>query len=401
MLLTMREHTRIKVIEQVLGGHCDVRQAATSLRRSVRTIYRYMVRYQTRQEAGLRHGNRGREPWNKMDVKSRERVVGLARGVYADINDQHLSELLAEREKLFVSRQTLRRWLRASGIGPKRKRRGRKFRQRRVRKEAFGMMLQIDASEHDWLQGRGPWLTLVAAKDDATGYTWARFVRAETTWAYFNLMKTIFGKEGLPISLYSDRHSIFFVHREPTVIEQLRNQRPNTQFGRAMNELGIECIPAYSAPAKGRIERVFGVYQDRLVVMLRLAGAKTEEEANRVLADFLPEYNRRFTVPARLSVSAFRKAPPKPKLDRILCLKETRTVNKDNTISFEGLILQIPQKERWRSFARERVEVFQLRDGSLEIVRKDECVARFSAEAVTRWAKTRHDQKPSNLKEAA
>lgn len=401
MLLTMKEHTRIKVVEQVLGGHCDVEKAAASMRHSVRTIYRYMVRYQTGQEAGLRHGNRGREPWNKIDQKVRERVLALARGIYTDVNDQHLSELLAEREKLFVSRQTLRKWLRASGIGPKRKRRGRKFRQRRVRKEAFGMMLQIDASEHDWLEGRGPRLTLVAAKDDATGYTWARFVRAETTWAYFDLMKTIFGKEGLPVSLYSDRHSIFFVHREPTIIEQLRNQKPNTQFGRAMTELGIECIPAYSAPAKGRIERVFGVYQDRLVVTLRLAGAKTEEEANRVLADFLPPYNKRFTVPARSTVSAFRKAPPKRQLDRILCLKETRTVNKDNTISFEGLILQIPQKERWKSFARERVEVFQLRDGSLEIMRKGECVAKFRDEAVTRLARTRHNQKPSTLKEVA
>lgn len=263
------------------------------------------------------------------------------------------------------------------------------------------MMLQIDASEHDWLEGRGPWLTLVAAKDDATGYTWAQFVGAETTWAYLDLMGSVFRKQGLPVSLYSDRHSIFFVHREPTMIEQLRNKKPNTQFGRAMNELGVECIPAYSAPAKGRIERVFGVYQDRLVVMLRLAGAKTLEAANCVLADFLVEYNRRFTVPARSGISAFRQAPSKRQLDRILCLKETRTVNNDNTISFEGLVLQIPQKERWRSFTRERVEVFQLKDGSLEIIRKGECVARFSADAITRLAKTRYNHKPPNLKEAA
>ena len=189
--------------------------------------------------------------------------------------------------------------LRKVGIPPKRKRRRVKYRKRRERKDAFGMMLQIDASPHDWLEGRGPWLTLVGAVDDATGYGWSRFVTAETTWAYLNLMREVISSHGLPLSLYSDRHSIFHPLREPTIIEQLKNIQPLTQFGRAMNELGITITKAWSPQAKGRIERFFGFLQDRLVVELRLAGAKSMEEANQVLDAFLPEYNRQFSYPCK------------------------------------------------------------------------------------------------------
>jgi len=197
-------------------------------------------------------------------------------------------------------------------------------------------------------------------------------------------MREIIFTQGIPFRLYSDRHSIFHALREPTIIEQLKNIQPLTQFGRAMEELGISITKAWSPQAKGRIERFFGILQDRLVVELRLAGAKSMEEANQVLDAFLPEYNRQFSYPPKTQGSVFRKAPPSHRLDRILCLKETRVVNKDHTISFEGLILQIPSSNKFHSIAKKHVDVLQLRDGSVEIMYKERTVAHFSPEAITR-----------------
>ena len=157
------------------------------------------------------------------------------------------------------------------------------------------MMLQVDGSPHDWLEGRGPELTLVGAIDDATSQVpGALFVEAETSWAYLKLFLGAFKKKGLPQSVYSDRHKIFFTDREPTIEEQLKAKRPRTQVGRALEELGITLIPAGSPQAKGRIERLWGTFQDRLVSELRLEGAKSKAEAQAVLDRYLPRHNRRF-----------------------------------------------------------------------------------------------------------
>lgn len=262
------------------------------------------------------------------------------------------------------------------------------------------MMLQLDGSPHAWLEDRGPWLTLVGAIDDATSHVWAHFEEAETTWAYFHLMEGVFSSHGLPTSLYSDRHTIFHILKEATIIEQLNNQRPLTQFGRGMEELGIRILKAWSPQAKGRIERLWRTFQDRLVVELRLAGVKTKEEANLFLEKFLPEHNRRFAVKPTQAGSFFRKPPSPSKLDRILCLKETRVVNKDHTISFDGLVLQIPPSSRWRSITGQKVQVLQMKDGSVEIVYKNLPVARFCPEAISRLV-TQHKPEKSQLKNAA
>lgn len=197
-------------------------------------------------------------------------------------------------------------------------------------------------------------------------------------------MRTIFLAAGVPLALYSDRHTIFHSPREPTIIEQLANQRPLTQFGRAMEELGVSIIKAYSPQAKGRIERQWGVFQDRLVVELRLAGARTLEDANRVLAGFLPDYNRRFRVAPRERTAVWRKSPAAHQLDRLLCLKEWRVVGRDHTISFDGLVLQLTSERKFFSLARQRVEVLQLRDGSVEVHHEQRTVTRFTAPAIAR-----------------
>ena len=271
MLLTMKEKNRIEVIQGVMDGRWGVEEAGRVLDRSVRQVYRMLTRLRTRGLKGLQHGNKGRRSPRRIDQAIRDRIVELAQGRFRDINDTHLSEILLREEKIKLSRQTLRRILRGAGIPAKLKRRCPKHRSRRERKEAFGMMLQIDGSPHDWLEGRGPWLTLIGAKDDATGFVWARFEEAETTWGYLNLMRDIFLSRGLPLSLYSDRHTIFHSPKEPTIVEQINNIRPLTQFGRAMEDVGITLIKAWSAPAKGRIENQWKTLQDRLVVELRLS----------------------------------------------------------------------------------------------------------------------------------
>lgn len=400
MLLTMQEKNRVEVIQAVMDGRIEVEEAGRGLNRSVRQVFRMMKRLREKGLEGLVHGNKGKKSPRKIKKAIRRKIVELARGKFSDINDTHLSEILLREEKIRVSRPTLRRLLREAGIAAKRKRRHPKYRSRRERKEAFGMMLQIDGSPHDWLGGRGPRLTLIGAKDDATSFVWARFEEAETTWGYMDLMKDVCSSQGLPLSLYSDRHTIFHSPKEATIVEQINNIRPLTQFGRAMDELGITIIKAWSAPAKGRIENQWKTFQDRLVVELRLAGAKTREEANRVLEGFLKDYNRRFCVVARKQAAVFRSSPSPSPLDRILCLKETRTVAKDHTISFEGLVLQIPPSRQFHSIARQKVQVLQLKDGSIEIAYKQQMVARFRPEAIQRLVEKNNDEK-SQLKKAA
>jgi len=232
------------------------------------------------------------------------------------------------------------------------------------------MLLQIDGSRHDWLQGRGPYLTLVAAIDDATGTVpYALFREQEDAQGYLLLLREIVRTKGIPLALYSDRHGIF--QRSPkepeTLEEQLGGERQPTQFGRALRELGIQPIFALSPQAKGRVERLFGTLQDRLVAEFRLAGASTLEEANHVLGDFLSRFNARFGVPAAQSGSAYRQPPPGLEMEGVLCFKYQRTVARDNTVRFAGHTLQIlPGLDR-TSYTHARVEVQERLDGSLVV----------------------------------
>jgi len=399
VLLTMKEMNRLRVLQGYMDGKMVVEEAARILKRSLRSVYRMLRKVREKGPEGILHGNRNKASPRRVPEAIRKKVIGLALGRYRDINDTHFCEILGEAEGVAIGRETLRGILRKEGIPSKRKVKRRKYRSRRERKEAFGMMLQLDASPHDWLQGRGPWLTLVGAKDDATGYVWAHFEEAETTWGYLDLMREVISTQGVPLSLYADRHSIFHTTREPTLIEQLKDVVPLTQFGRAMEELGISVMKAWTPQAKGRIERQWGVFQDRLVVELRLARANTLEQARELLKRFLKKYNHRFCRLPKQSAAVFRKAPAKAVLHNILCLKETRMVKKDHTVSFDGLVLQIPFCKRYPCIADRQVDVRQYRDGHLEITYRGSIVAVFSPGAIRRLLMTRSVQK--NMKMAA
>ena len=264
--LTEKEQKRAMVLSEVDRGEVRGREAAAILGMSLRHLRRVTAVYREQGVAGLAHGNRGRKPINAVGDELRQAVLDLACSKYAGFNQQHFTELLVEREDIRLSRSTVRSILLGYGIRSPKKRRPPKHRSRRDRYPKEGMLLQVDGSPHDWLQGRGPRMSLVGAVDDATGKVpYAVFREQEDSLGYFLLLKEIVGRHGIPLAIYHDRHSIFEVTRDEreraTTQEQLSGKAMLTQFGRLMTELDITPIPARSPQAKGRIERLWGTFK--------------------------------------------------------------------------------------------------------------------------------------------
>ena len=376
--MNKKEQNRLMVLNGVEVGKVTAREAAEVLGLSLHHVRRILAAYRKEGAAALAHGNQGRKPPNALDESLRRRVLELARSIYAGCNNQHFTELLAEREGIAVSRSLVRLILLEAGIKSPRRRRAPKHRSRRERHPREGMLLQTDDSHHDWLEGRGPYLTLTGAIDDATDKVpHALFRCEEDAQGYFLLLRQIVESYGIPVALYHDAHGIFErSKREPeTLEEQLEGRRKPTQFGRLMEELGIASITSRSPQAKGRVERLWGTFQDRLVNELRLAGASTLKEANQVLWDFLPRYNQRFAIPAKEAVSAYRQPPGGFNPDQVFCFKYCRTVGRDNVVRFGEHRLQIMPTNGRRSYVHARVEVDERMDGSLAVYYRGHCLA--------------------------
>jgi len=376
--LNRKEQRRLVVLNQVEAGRMRGREASEVLDLSLRHVRRLLAVYREEGAQALAHGNRGREPHNALDKGLRRRVSELAESTYAGCNNQHTTELLAEREGITLSRSSVRRILLGAGIRSPRKRRAPKHRSRRERYHKEGMLLQIDGSRHDWLEGRGPYLTLIGAIDDATGKVpYALFREQEDAQGYFLMLRQIVDSCGIPMALYHDGHGIFERSRgEPVSLEeQLEGRRKPTQFGRLMEELGITSILSRSPQARGRIERLWGTFQDRLTSELRLAGASTLDEANQVLWGFLPRYSQRFAVPAAQPGSAYLKPGEGLIPEEVFCFKYRRTVGPDNVVRFGEHRLQIVPANGRASYARARVEVHERMDGSLAVYYKGHCLA--------------------------
>lgn len=376
--LNKKEQKRLMVLNGVDRGELSVGQAAELLGLCLRHLRRMLARYRKEGAAALAHGNRGRKPHHATSEGIKEQVVTLAQTTYAGCNHQHLTELLYEREGIRLSRSTVRRILLRAGIRSPRKRRAPKHRRRRERYPVEGMLLQIDGSHDDWLEGRGPWLTLISAVDDATGKVpYGLFRDEEDTQGYILLLRHIVENQGIPEALYHDRHGIFERSRkEPESLEeQLAGKRQPTQFGRIMEELGITSIASHSPQARGRIERLWGTFQDRLKSELRIAGARTKEEANQVLWDFLPRFNRRFAVLPKEPGLAYRQPPEGLNPDEVLCFKYQRTVGADNVVRFGEHRIQIMPTNGRLSYARAKVEVHERMDGSIGVYYQGQCLA--------------------------
>jgi transposase len=368
--MTSREQQRAQVLTRLLVGELTIAEAARLMALSTRQVLRLRQGFERAGPAALVHGNRGRASVRRIDPELAARIVRLARTRYEGANDCHLAELLAEHEGITIARSTLQRLLRGAGVASPRKRRPPRHRGRRDRMPQAGMLLQADGSRHDWLEGRGPRLTLVGAIDDATGrMTAATFRDQEDTAGYLTVLRDTVRRYGVPLALYRDRHTLFETPRGSllTLEEQLADTRAPTQLGRALAELGITSIAARSPQAKGRIERAWGTFQDRLVTELRLAGAADRETANALLARFLPRFNRRFAVPPADPVPAWRALPPDTRIDRVCSLKYRRVVANDHTVRAGATILQLPPGPGRRGYAGRRVELQLHLDGRIAV----------------------------------
>ena len=382
--LNRAEQKRLYLLNQVIEGKLVARQAAELMNRSVRQVRRMVAEYRKRGASAVIHGNRGRPPANRMRRRIVNRVLQLARGRYLGFNQQHFSEMLAEREGMPMSRSSVRRILSKAGIASPRQRRVPEHRSRRERYAQEGMLVQIDGSPHRWLGPRAGQLSLLAAIDDATGKVLAGVFRPqEDAQGYFVLLRDIVEKQGCPLAVYRDRHGIFQrgKKRDQTIAEQLEDQPNRTQFGRLLSELGVESIPSYSPQSKGRIERLFGTFQDRLVSELRLAKVSTMDQANAMLVEFLPRYNRRFAVKSQLPGTVYRQLPTDQHLDTIFCFKYGRTVGMDNTVRFHQHRIQIHPDRHRSSYARARVEVQERMNGGLAVYYRGRCLATTDAPA--------------------
>jgi len=366
--LNNKEQKRLIVLNEVLSGRLTG-SAAELLGLSLRQTRRLLSAYRQAGAAGLAHGNRGREPANKVSPVVAEAVVRLAKDEYLDFNDSHFTEELGERHGIILSSSTVRRLRRAAGLGSPRKRRTPRHRRRRERYPQAGMLLQVDGSKHDWLEGRGPWLTLHAAIDDATSeVVWAVFREEEDATGYALLLHHISQSHGLPLALYADRHTIFQNPKEATLMEQLDGREPRTHLGRLLDELGIGLIPAYSPQAKGRVERLFQTLQDRLVKALRRAGATNTAQANAVLPAFLRRFNQRFRHSPAQPDSAYRPPLSLAQANERIHFTYWRTVANDHTISLFGHVLALPATPVRLNLAGRRLALHHRLDGRLAVV---------------------------------
>ena len=365
--LSQKELQRVAVISSCVKGDLACARAAALLGLTPRHVKRLKSRLRQGGEAALAHASRGRPSHRRLPQAVRDRILQLARTTYAGFNDQHLCEKLLEQEGFSLGRETLRRLLRSAGIGSPRKRRAPTHRQRRLARAREGEMLLLDASLHRWLEGRGPQLTLLGFLDDATRKVpVAEFFPTEDARGYFRLLQRLLRRYGVPLSFYGDRHGVFVRNDDHwSLEEQLAGRRQPTQFGRALEQLGVTYIAAHSPQAKGRIERLWGTFQDRLTSELRLAGANDLGTANRVLRRFLPDYNRRFARAPRDAQQAWRPVPEN--LDRICCFHHERSVSNDNVVQWDGRRFQIPPQPHRFSFAGAKVQLLESLEGKVAI----------------------------------
>jgi len=398
--MSQRQWKRLDVVERIGRGMLTMQEAAQVLGLSQRQVRRLRRAVEQRGAKGVVHGNTGRAPQHRVGEPVREQIVELRRKTYAGFNDQHFTEKLCEVEGVTISRASVQRLLRAAGIGPPRRRRPRKHRRRRDRKPQAGLMILWDGSRHEWLEQRGPMLCLMGAIDDATGelLPGAHFVEQECAAGYLRVLKVIAQEKGLPFSAYMDRHgSLKRNDAHWTLEEELRGVQDPTQVGRALAALDIEVIFALSAQAKGRVERLWGTLQDRLVSELRLAGATTVEHADAVLTAFRPDHNRRFAISPADATPAWRAVRRGTDLARICSFHYAATVLPDNTVRLGGMVIDVPPGPRKRSYAGARIAVHQFLDGSWRVYLGADLIATQAATTTTelRTLKRRRRRPPS------
>jgi hypothetical protein len=366
--LSMREIDRLRVIRDVLDRRILQREAAEQLRRSTRQVRRLCRRVAAQGTRGIRHGLRGRPSNHQLAIGLRARALKLVATHYHDFGPTFANEKLLERHGLELSTFALRQGMVKEGLW--RPRRHKPFhRAWRPRRSCVGELVQLDGSDHDWFEGRGPRCTLIPFVDDATSRVlFGRFAKSEDTLTLMRLAQAYLRRYGRPQAFYVDKDSIYKVNRQADVDEQLRDEQPMTQFTRAMNELGIEVICANSPQAKGRVERGFKTHQHRLVLELRLAGASSMDDGNRFLDQgYFDNHNARFAVEAANATDAHRKLLPEHRLEEILSLRTPRTIFNDYTFRHENKFFQVLEHQPVRVKPGDRVQVEVRLDGTMHL----------------------------------
>lgn len=367
MALSVKERDRLKVLHEVEQGHLKQGQGAEQLGMSERGFRKLLKRFRANSDGAVVHALRGRRSNRRLKEETAQRAVEAVRRQYPDFGPTLAVEYLAKDLKIQLSRETLRQLLIREGCWKAKPRQIREVHVWRPRRSCRGEMVQWDTSVHAWLEDRGPAKTyLIALIDDATSRLFARFVPADSTEHHMRVLWAYVERYGRPQAVYTDRASLF----QPTLAPGWKGAEPGpkteTQMGRAFRELGIEWIAAQSPQAKGRIERSFGTLQDRLVKGLRLAGAKTLEDANRYLEEeFLPEWDERFAVKADNDVDAHRPLGAVLKLESTLSWVEQRQVTNDYTVAWEAQRWQIPKEAVRPGLRRSMIRIEARLDGSL------------------------------------
>jgi len=363
IMATQEELKKLHVVRKALENSITQNQAAEMLDLSDRQVRRIAARIRLEGDEGVINRLRGK-PSNRA-LPGKCRVLKLFKAKYPDFGPTLASEKLLERDKVEVNDETLRLWLIKDGI-PYKKRKARPHRQWRERRHYFGEMVQMDGSDHDWLEARGPRLIFMGYIDDATGTPFGRFYEYEGTIPAMDSFKRYIERYGIPVSIYIDKHAAYKSKKKLSVEDELSNKDPLTQFTRALGELGVEVIYANSPQAKGRVERLFRTFQDRLLKELRLEKARTKDDANKVAERFLPKYAKRFSVKAACSDDLHRPIPKGLDLDKILCSREEHALRNDFTVAHDKKLYQVEDNTRAK-----KVMVEDKIDGSMLITYKD------------------------------
>ena len=361
--MSQRELSRLHVIRKAIEGLLKQKEAGELLSLCDRQIRRIIKKVRVEGDVGIIHKSSGKPSNRRLPKKIKDKAIRFYRDKLKGFGPTLASEKLAEMEGIEINKDTLRNWLIEAGDWEK-VRKSREHRQWRERKHNIGEMIQIDGSHHDWFEGRGPECVLMGYIDDATGKVYARFYEYEGTMPAMDSFKRYVKRYGIPISIYLDKHTTYKSPQKAAF--PLSDEEPLSQFERAMKELGVKVSHAHSPQAKGRIERLFRTFQDRVVKEMRLRGIKTIEEANKFLVNYLPLYNKKFAVKPKEKEDIHRDIPKGMNLDRILCIKTERTLRNDFTISHKGKLYQIQDKIK-----TQKVIVEERINGTMVVTHKD------------------------------
>jgi transposase len=366
--MSAKERDRLAVIRQVVAGELTQVRAGELLRLGVRQVKRLVSAFRRRGDRGLVSGKRGKPSNNRLDQSTIGRIETALRDRYADFGATFAAEKLSQHEGISVSKETVRLIQARLGLHIPRERRKKRVFQLRERRPRFGELIQIDGSVHDWLEGRGPKMTLIVFIDDATGrLTSLLFAPAETTRAYQTALRAHISAHGVPLALYSDRHGIFRINAK-----EVDNGDGLTAFGRVTGRLGIEQICAWTPQAKGRVERANKTLQDRLIKEMRLAGIADMAAAQAFLPAFMASHNAQFAVAPRVVEDAHKAwTAPISALDAALALHEPRTLSKALTFMAGGGVHCIKTRDAGIAYRGAKVTVRHYLNGQMDVLFKD------------------------------